>query len=97
MYADVTVPNDCAHLFIAIDVAAFDPDGSFGGSVDKLVAEIASSALAPGTERVLLPGQLEEERAVEAYASGVPVDQSVIDGLRATARLVGAELAEDLS
>ncbi|KAA1378150.1 Ldh family oxidoreductase [Aeromicrobium fastidiosum] len=97
MYADVAVPNNCAHVFIAIDVATFDPDGTFDGSVTELVAQIGASRLAPGTERVLLPGQLEDERAAAALVDGVPVESSVVDGLRGAAQLVGAELPEELA
>lgn len=94
MYADVTVPNDCAHFFLALDVSAFGSSRDFDTAVGALAAQIGGSALAPGTERVLLPGQREAEVAAAGRDHGVTVNASVLEGLRATAALVGVDLAE---
>lgn len=94
MYADVTVPNDCAHFFLALDVSAFGGSRDFDTAVGALAAQIGDSALAPGTERVLLPGQREAEVAAAGREHGVNVNASVLEGLRATAALVGVDLAE---
>lgn len=96
MYADVTVPNDCAHFFLAIDVAALGDTAAFARGVEDLAAQVSASRLAPGTERVLLPGQREAERAAAARRDGVHVDTSVLEGLRSTAALVGVQLPEGL-
>lgn len=96
MYADVTVPNDCAHLFLAIDVATLGGTQDFLDGVENLASQVSASALAPGTDRVLLPGQREAEQAATARANGVSVDPSVIEGLRKAAAQVGARLPEAL-
>ena len=91
MYADVAVPNDCAHVFIALDVAAFGSADTFASAVEELTGQVLGSTLAPGTERVLLPGQREAETAA-ARADEVPVDASVVAGLRGAAALLGVSL-----
>ena len=53
-----------------------------------------ASRTAPGVDRVVLPGQLENERAAEAAREGVPVDGTVLAELERVAAEVGVELAE---
>lgn len=97
MYSDVTVPNDCSHFFLALDVAAFGPASAFDEAVTALAAQVTGGARAPGTERLLLPGQRESEACAAARREGVPVDSSVLDGLRKTAVLVGVALPDELT
>jgi LDH2 family malate/lactate/ureidoglycolate dehydrogenase len=46
---------------------------------------VHASELAPGTERILVPGELEAERRVERLARGVPLDDALVDELDAIA------------
>lgn len=94
LYADVSVPNDCAHFFLALDVAAFGDADGFAERLAALAAEITGSPTAPGVERLYLPGQIEAERSDAAAARGVRVEASVLKALRETAAKVGAELPE---
>lgn len=94
LYADTSVPNDCAHAFLAIDVAAFGDGEGFADRVADLAGQVTGSPRAPGVDRVLLPGQLEAERFAAAQATGVPVEASVLDRLRATALDLDVALAE---
>lgn len=95
LYADTSVPNDCAHFFLALDVGSFgDPQG-FAERLHELANQVTSSPRAPGTERLLLPGQLEAERFAEAAEYGVAVDSSTLTSIRDTAALVGANLPEE--
>jgi LDH2 family malate/lactate/ureidoglycolate dehydrogenase len=92
LYADTSVPNDCAHVFLAISPAAFGDAETFAQRVGELAAQVTASPTAPGVERVLLPGQLEAERHAQARADGVPVQDSVLEKLRETAAALGVEL-----
>lgn len=94
LYADTSVPNDCSHAFLALEVAALGDADGFGGRLDDLVGQVAESPLAPGAERVLMPGQLEAERFAAARATGVLIEPSVLDGLWATAAELDVVLAE---
>jgi LDH2 family malate/lactate/ureidoglycolate dehydrogenase len=96
MYADVSVPNDCAHFFLALDIAAFGDAGAFDEGIASLVAQVTEGPTAPGVERLYLPGQREAEAAESARANGVGVDESVLDGLRKTAALVGVTLPDGI-
>jgi LDH2 family malate/lactate/ureidoglycolate dehydrogenase len=86
LYADTSVPNNCAHFFLALDVAHFGDVDSFLARAAELADQIHRSPTAPGVERTLLPGQLEAERRQPAETEGVWVDATVLDALEATAR-----------
>jgi LDH2 family malate/lactate/ureidoglycolate dehydrogenase len=92
LYADGSVPNDCAHIFIALDAEAFGGREAFEERVDVLAAHVTGSRRAPGVERLLMPGQLEDERAGRNGREGVPVDDSVLTALRTTAERLGTSL-----
>jgi LDH2 family malate/lactate/ureidoglycolate dehydrogenase len=92
LYKDMATPNDCAHVFLAIDPAAFGDADEFARRVADLGAQIAASPTAPGVERVLLPGQLEAERYAQAAKDGVPVAASVLEQLHATAQAAGVQI-----
>lgn len=85
LYADVAAPNDAAHLFVALDVAAFGPLDAFHERVSALSAEVTDAARAPGVERLYLPGQRAAERHAAAAREGVPVDRSTLEALRVAA------------
>lgn len=82
LYADATVPNDCAQLFIALDVAAFLEPHEYAARLRDLTSQVTSSGRAPGTDRLLLPGDLALDRYRESAATGlVPVDPTVLAAL----------------
>lgn len=89
LYADVTVPNDVAHLFLALDVAAFGSVEEFHGRMAALAAEVHGAARAPGVDRLYLPGQRSAERHADAAERGVPIDASMLEALQAAARDAG--------
>jgi LDH2 family malate/lactate/ureidoglycolate dehydrogenase len=89
LYADVAAPNDAAHLFLALDVAAFGPVEDFEQRVTALTAEIAGAARAPGIDRLYVPGQRAAERHARAIRDGVALDRSTLAGLQAAARRAG--------
>jgi LDH2 family malate/lactate/ureidoglycolate dehydrogenase len=94
LYADTATPNDCAHLFIAIDPAAFGDRDAFLARVGELAAQVAASPTAPGVERVLLPGQLEAERHAAGAEGGVALDDSSLRRLLETAEALGVQLGQ---
>ena len=94
LYADTSVPNDCAHFFLAIDVSKFGDREAFLTRAAELTADVLSSAKAPGVDRLLLPGQLEEERYAHAEANGVDLDVSVLLAVGDTAERFGLALPE---
>jgi LDH2 family malate/lactate/ureidoglycolate dehydrogenase len=94
LYADLSTPNDCAHVFIALSPAAFGDADAFAAGVADLAAQVAASPTAPGVDRVVLPGQLEGERAARGVEQGIPLPPSVLEALRDTASGAGVALPD---
>jgi len=92
LYADTTRANDCAHFFLALDVEAFGSARAFAQRMAQLAGQVTGGPLAPGVERLYLPGQIEDERAILADAHGVSLDPSVVSALERTAESVGIEV-----
>lgn len=94
LYADTSVPNDCAHFFLALNVESFaDPQG-FIGRLRELVRQIKDSERAPRVDRLLLPGQLEAERYGQSAEQGIQLEESTLTSIQEAADLVGADLPE---
>lgn len=94
LYADVSVANNCAHFFLALNIEAFGAPAEFADRMGRLAAEIVGSPTAPGVDRLYLPGQIEAENRAAAAARGVRVEASVLEELHRTASKVGATLPD---
>ena len=90
LYREPDQPNDCAHLFLAIDPELLGGVESFRRRASGLAARVRESATAPGVDRLYLPGEIEAERATQQRLHGVLIERSGLDGLLAAARAVGA-------
>ena len=66
--------QNVGHLLIALDIARFGPVSDFKARMDALIGQIRSSPLAPGTDAIYLPGELEYRRAEERRSHGVPIE-----------------------
>lgn len=75
-------PQRLGHTVIAIDVEAFVPVAEFGERMDASIQRLRSSDLAPGFDKILMPGEIEQEVAASREAFGIPVPDSVMDELR---------------
>ncbi len=91
-FSDMSRPADVAHLFIAIDIGAFVEPDSFKERLHGLMAEMRALPLAPGFDRVTLPGEIEAERLRDRRANGVPLDPAVLADLRQLAKQTGVPL-----
>ncbi|MFI7061038.1 Ldh family oxidoreductase [Kribbella sp. NPDC050124] len=90
LYREPGRPNDCAHLFLAIDPELLGGVDSFRRRSSGLAARVRDSATAPGVSRLYLPGEIEAERASHQRRHGVLIERSGLDGLLAAAHAVGA-------
>jgi LDH2 family malate/lactate/ureidoglycolate dehydrogenase len=77
LYGDPSVPYDCSHLFIAIDVAHFCDIGWFRGQVATAADRIHHGQRAPGVERLFTPGEPEWRRRQQS-AGQVRLEPSVV-------------------
>jgi len=75
-------PMDIGHYFQAISVSAFSSVELFKSRVDALIRQLKSSTLAPGTDRIFLPGEKEFEARERHLKSGVPMPGEVLEQLR---------------
>jgi ureidoglycolate dehydrogenase (NAD+) len=76
-------PRRVAHLFLALDITAFRDPEELGGELSRLM-DIVRSQPAAGAERVIVPGDLEEETAAVRRAQGVPMEEEewrILEGL----------------
>ncbi|SPA28510.1 Malate/L-lactate dehydrogenase [Cupriavidus taiwanensis] len=58
LYGDSAIPYNCAHFFLALDVAHFRDPAAFARNASAAAAAVRGSDHAPGVERVYSPGEL---------------------------------------
>jgi LDH2 family malate/lactate/ureidoglycolate dehydrogenase len=64
--------------FIALDVTRFLPLDVFRSRVDHLVRDVHASELAPGVERIYVPGEIEAHRRVARLRDGIPLPAALV-------------------
>src|SRR5215471_678481 len=94
LYGDLSLPYDCSHLFIAIDVAHFCDIDWFRTGAAAAAEQIRSGERAPGVPQVFTPGEPEWRRRQSA-AGRITLEPSVIAMLERFAGNLG--VATDLS
>ena len=82
VYNDMTEANDCAHLFLAVDVSAFIALNEFVERVSSLTEAVTRGASVAGVDRLVLPGQLEDEHFEASLREGVDSDAVAMDALQ---------------
>jgi LDH2 family malate/lactate/ureidoglycolate dehydrogenase len=75
--------------FVAIDVSRFLPLAEFRARVDRLVRDCHESALAPGTDRIYVPGEIEAHRRTERRRDGIPLPVALVAELDDMAASLG--------
>lgn len=78
-------PLGSAHMFSAWRIDAFVPMDEYRARFDEYITMLQGCPPMPGEERVLVPGQPEYEEEARRRAEGIPINQSIIDDLQATA------------
>jgi len=89
------INHDVGHILIAIAIERFLAYDDYLDRINRFCAELKASALAPGFEEILLPGELEHRRATGRLAHGIELDHETVGILRdlATRRDVPFALA----
>jgi LDH2 family malate/lactate/ureidoglycolate dehydrogenase len=78
-----------AQYFQALDIERFMPLDEFTGRMEELIAQIKGSQLAPGSEGIFFPGEIEYNRKQDRLANGLPLDAFVRGALRDEATSLG--------
>ena len=68
-------------FLLAIGVEAFTDVAEFGQRVDKVIRQIRESGLAPGSDKVYAPGELEASTARRYAREGIPLNDETVAGL----------------
>ena len=89
-YAD-PAKMDVSHTLTAVDIAWFMPVQEFRRRMDDLAAMCKSRALRPGFDEVLIPGEQEARRVARKSKMGVPLENGVLEDLRALGSELGIE------
>ena len=79
------------HFLAAIDVGAFEDPVRFRARVDEIIEEVHASRPAPGTKRLLVPGELEAELEAAYARDGIPLAAATLDGIVAAAAALGLD------
>ena len=69
-------------LVAAYDIDAFTEVSTFNSLMEEWMEGLKNTPVAPGHERVLVPGQPEDETYKERIQSGIPLHPEVIDWFR---------------
>jgi LDH2 family malate/lactate/ureidoglycolate dehydrogenase len=96
LYTDLESPQNLGHLAAVIDVAAFVPVEDFRRAVDHMIDRVKRSPLAPGHDRILVPGEREHHLESEAKGKGLFLEQEARQQLRELAHAVGARPALEI-
>ncbi len=80
------------HFFMAIDPSRFMPIGEFKAAVGRMVEGIKSSPRMPGTDEILVPGELEFRKRNAGLRDGIPLAAATVESLREMANACGREI-----
>jgi hydroxycarboxylate dehydrogenase B len=72
-------------LCVVIDPCRFRAEDAFTQDVEGLIQFVKSSALAPGSEVILIPGELEAQEKARREKSGIPIDNETWKQIAAVA------------
>jgi LDH2 family malate/lactate/ureidoglycolate dehydrogenase len=92
VFKDLSARNDCAHLFVALDLTAFIAMEELIARVSALAETVTSGPSVGETVRLVLPGQLEDERFEAGVSAGIDLDTAVVDALRQCAVELGVKV-----
>src|SRR5690349_18825728 len=79
------------HHFAAYDLAAFGDAAGFKERMDRMLETLRATPPAPGHERVIYPGLIEDETERERRAHGIPLHREVIAWFDACTAELGLE------
>ncbi|HAB39670.1 MAG TPA: lactate dehydrogenase [Rhodobacteraceae bacterium] len=88
LFGDLDKPYNCAHFFLAINVSHFRDEDAFKDVIDSLSSDIRNSTPAPGTERMMTPGE-PDWSTKQKNAGQVQVAESILEQLKQTASGLG--------
>jgi len=86
------IPGADGHFVSVIDIASFEDVDRFTSRVDEAIRQIHECRLAPGVDRVYVPGELEEIRRAEYRTKGIPLNHMTLADVGETAERMGIDV-----
>lgn len=87
-------PPGSGQFFLALKVDGFMSIEEFANRMDHVIDQIHQSRLAPDSNRIYFPGEIEHERALRAREGGIALEDSIVHDLNALLAEVGAPALE---
>ncbi|MFN8006720.1 MAG: Ldh family oxidoreductase [Terriglobia bacterium] len=81
-----------AFLAIVVNVSRFRPDSEFHFDVEGLIEFVKSSALAPGFDSILIPGEPEANERAKRLKAGIPIDDETWRQITEVAHNYGVQI-----
>lgn len=81
-----TPVGGAGHLFIALDVSAFQDPTDFNSSLDQLVQEVKTTPTAVGFEEIFYPGEIEDRAHEKHVSEGLVLPKKTLDEIYALAQ-----------
>lgn len=78
---DLPSTNKVSHCFIAIHLASFMPPDAFGDRLEEYVAGLKNSPRREGVDRLLVPGEIENENFKRGALEGLSLPADVAESL----------------
>ncbi|CAM5187932.1 putative oxidoreductase YjmC [Castellaniella defragrans] len=88
LYGDLAQPYDCAHFFVALEIAQFVPVERFAARARRFAATVRHSPRAEGVERLFTPGE-RAAAAREDHRASCPVARETLRHLSEAAEQLG--------
>jgi ureidoglycolate dehydrogenase (NAD+) len=81
MYGDYKKRRNLSNFFFVVDPLVFGAKPSFLATAQKMIDELHAQPTAPGTQKVLIPGEIEYRNMARYKKEGIPVPRSVFEFL----------------
>lgn len=89
LYDDLDTPQGNGHFVIALDIASFTDLDDFKRRMDEYIDIMKSSELAPGFDKIMMPGEIEFLNEKRQRSEGVVLNQKVLDDVVDAAKQIG--------
>ncbi|NLV85162.1 MAG: Ldh family oxidoreductase [Spirochaetales bacterium] len=86
---DPNSSGNVGHCFIAIDPAVINPGFSIPERAEQMIDQLLSQKKAPGVQRIVFPGQLENEKEVDSKEHGVLLPEATLVALKHISEITG--------
>jgi LDH2 family malate/lactate/ureidoglycolate dehydrogenase len=82
-------PSRSGHFLLALDIAAFGAREAFEARMEQMIDEVKAVPLAPGSDEILYPGELEARNEAHHARQGLELPEKTLADLRGEAARLG--------